>query len=162
MISHLSQGKMCIFSNMIFLFILFVQVGNYHLYVGWGWRPCGNCEKFWISWRSGCCLGQWVFILNCLQIRMLLLLMPMIFFKHRTAANYRCCGAYDLRNLDSAPTGIKHEGTMCDTCHQQPIYGIRWKCAECTNYDLCSICYHSDKHHLRHRFYRITTPGTER
>ena len=51
---------------------------------------------------------------------------------------------------------------MCDTCHQQPIYGIRWKCAECTNYDLCSICYHSDKHHLRHRFYRITTPGTER
>ncbi|XP_046464606.1 E3 ubiquitin-protein ligase MIB1-like [Daphnia pulex] len=79
-----------------------------------------------------------------------------------TAANYRCCGAYDLRNLDSAPTGIKHEGTMCDTCHQQPIYGIRWKCAECTNYDLCSICYHSDKHHLRHRFYRITTPGTER
>lgn len=82
--------------------------------------------------------------------------------KHSTAANYRCCGAYDLRNLDSAPTGIKHEGTMCDTCHQQPIYGIRWKCAECTNYDLCSICYHSDKHHLRHRFYRITTPGTER
>nr|CAG4646871.1 EOG090X02DA [Megafenestra aurita] len=79
-----------------------------------------------------------------------------------TAANYRCCGAYDLRNLDSAPTGIKHDGTMCDTCHQQPIYGIRWKCAECTNYDLCSICYHSDKHHLRHRFYRITTPGTER
>nr|CAG4649151.1 EOG090X02DA [Scapholeberis mucronata] len=79
-----------------------------------------------------------------------------------TAANYRCCGAYDLRNLDSAPTGIKHDGTMCDTCHQQPIYGIRWKCAECTNYDLCSICYHSDKHHLRHRFYRITTPGAER
>nr|CAG4647724.1 EOG090X02DA [Moina brachiata] len=79
-----------------------------------------------------------------------------------TAANYRCCGAYDLRILDSAPTGIKHDGTMCDTCHQQPIYGIRWKCAECTNYDLCSICYHNDKHHLRHRFYRITTPGTER
>nr|CAG4644619.1 EOG090X02DA [Leptodora kindtii] len=79
-----------------------------------------------------------------------------------TAANYRCSGAYDLRNLDSAPTGVKHDGTMCDTCHQQPIYGIRWKCAECTNYDLCSICYHSDKHHLRHRFYRITTPGTER
>lgn len=58
--------------------------------------------------------------------------------------------------LDSAPTGIKHDGTMCDTCRQQPIYGIRWKCAECNNYDLCSICYHSDKHHLRHRFYRIT------
>nr|CAG4651647.1 EOG090X02DA [Triops cancriformis] len=79
-----------------------------------------------------------------------------------TAANYRCSGAYDLRILDSAPTGVKHDGTMCDTCRQQPIYGIRWKCAECTNYDLCSVCYHGEKHHLRHRFYRITTPGSER
>lgn len=59
-------------------------------------------------------------------------------------------------------TGIKHDGTMCDTCRQQPIIGIRWKCAECTNYDLCTVCYHGDKHHLRHRFYRITTPGSER
>ncbi|CAG9763780.1 unnamed protein product [Ceutorhynchus assimilis] len=79
-----------------------------------------------------------------------------------TTANYRCSGQYDLRILDSAPTGIKHEGTMCDTCRQQPIFGIRWKCAECGNYDLCSVCYHGDKHHLRHRFYRITTPGGER
>lgn len=79
-----------------------------------------------------------------------------------TAANYRCAGAYDLRILDSAPTGMKHDGTMCDTCRQQPIYGIRWKCAECPNYDLCSVCYHGDKHNLRHRFYRITTPGSER
>ena len=79
-----------------------------------------------------------------------------------TAANYRCSGAFDLRILDSAPTGTKHDGTMCDTCRQQPIFGIRWKCAECTNYDLCSICYHGDKHHLRHRFYRITTVGSER
>ena len=79
-----------------------------------------------------------------------------------TAANYRCSGAFDLRILDSASTGIKHDGTMCDTCRQQPIFGVRWKCAECTNYDLCSICYHGDKHHLRHRFYRITTVGSER
>ncbi len=27
-----------------------------------------------------------------------------------TAANYRCSGAYDLRIVDSAPTGIKHDG----------------------------------------------------
>jgi hypothetical protein len=62
----------------------------------------------------------------------------------------------------NAFAGVKHDGTMCDTCRQQPIFGIRWKCAECGNYDLCSICYHGDKHHLRHRFYRITTPGSER
>lgn len=51
---------------------------------------------------------------------------------------------------------------MCDTCRQQPIFGIRWKCAECVNYDLCSTCYHGDKHQLRHRFYRIATPAGER
>ncbi|KAK7508223.1 hypothetical protein BaRGS_00000462 [Batillaria attramentaria] len=79
-----------------------------------------------------------------------------------TAANYRCAGAYDLRMMDTAPTGIKHEGTMCDTCRQQPIFGIRWKCAECPNYDLCSVCYHGDKHNLRHRYYRIVVPGGER
>ncbi|KAF2362492.1 Zinc finger ZZ-type [Trinorchestia longiramus] len=79
-----------------------------------------------------------------------------------TAANYRCAGAYDLRVLDSAPTGVKHEGTMCDTCRQQPIFGIRWKCVECPNYDLCSVCYHGDKHHLRHRFYRIPSIGCDR
>lgn len=67
---------------------------------------------------------------------------------------------YHLQLLPSS--GIKHDGTMCDTCRQQPIIGIRWKCAECTNYDLCTTCYHGDKHHLRHRFYRITTPGSER
>ncbi|CAH0390695.1 unnamed protein product [Bemisia tabaci] len=85
-----------------------------------------------------------------------------IVWDNGTAANYRCAGAYDLRILDSAPTGVKHEGTMCDTCHQQPICGIRWKCAACENFDLCSTCYHGDKHILRHRFHRMTTPGSER
>ena len=59
-------------------------------------------------------------------------------------------------------TGVKHEGTMCDGCRQQPIFGIRWKCAECPNYDLCSPCYHGDKHSLRHRFYRISNAGNDR
>lgn len=75
---------------------------------------------------------------------------------------FACVKQWKLIALTSFVSGVKHDGTMCDTCHQQPIFGIRWKCAECGNYDLCSICYHGDKHHLRHRFYRITTPGSER
>lgn len=73
-----------------------------------------------------------------------------------------CFHMSTLKLIVLLSTGIKHDGTMCDTCRQQPIIGIRWKCAECTNYDLCTVCYHGDKHHLRHRFYRITTPGSER
>ncbi|XP_068679361.1 E3 ubiquitin-protein ligase MIB1-like [Montipora capricornis] len=78
-----------------------------------------------------------------------------------TAANYRCSGIYDLRILDSSPTGIKHDGSMCDGCRMQPIYGIKWRCADCSNYDLCSVCYHGDKHQLRHRFYRMNSPSSD-
>ncbi|KAF6027626.1 MIB1 [Bugula neritina] len=79
-----------------------------------------------------------------------------------TAANYRCSDYYDLRLLDTSPTGLKHDGTVCDTCRAQPIFGIRWKCAECGNYDLCSMCYHADKHNVRHRFFRLNAPGQEK
>ena len=61
-----------------------------------------------------------------------------------------------------AVLGTKHDGTKCDSCRQYPIFGIRWKCAECISYDLCSVCYNKDKHDLRHRFYRITTMGNEK
>jgi len=85
-----------------------------------------------------------------------------IVWDNGTAANYRCNNKYDLRIYDSGPAGIFHQEAMCDTCRQQPIYGIRWKCAECINYDLCTQCYMSDKHHLRHRFYRIFLPDGAR
>lgn len=79
-----------------------------------------------------------------------------------TAANYRCCGTYDLRVVDSAPTGVKHDNTVCSGCGQGPIYGIRWSCAECSLLDLCSVCYHGNKHLLAHRFYRVATPFSDR
>eukprot|EP00112_Aurelia_sp_Birch-Aquarium-sp1_P018775 Seg4531.2 transcript_id=Seg4531.2/GoldUCD/mRNA.D3Y31 product="E3 ubiquitin-protein ligase MIB1" protein_id=Seg4531.2/GoldUCD/D3Y31 len=80
-----------------------------------------------------------------------------------TAANYRCNGAHDLRILDSGPAGIKHEGSMCEGCRMQPIFGNRWECSECVSvYQLCSTCYHGDKHHLRHKFFRIAAPGRNR
>uniref|UniRef100_A0A0V0J875 MIB/HERC2 domain-containing protein n=1 Tax=Schistocephalus solidus TaxID=70667 RepID=A0A0V0J875_SCHSO len=74
-------------------------------------------------------------------------------------ANYRC-GAlgFDLRVLDSSPTGEKHADCICEGCNESPIYGIRWKCMLCLNVDLCSSCYHGDKHCLNHRFLRITAP----
>lgn len=85
-----------------------------------------------------------------------------IVWDNGTAANYRCFGQFDLRVYDSSSAGIQHPEAMCDTCRQQPIWGIRWKCAACLDYDLCSACYHGDKHHLRHRFYRICESGGQR
>lgn len=63
-----------------------------------------------------------------------------------------------LRLLDNTVNGIKHGDVRCDECDQIPILGMRWKCFDCSNYDLCSKCYHGDAHSLEHRFYRITTP----
>lgn len=83
------------------------------------------------------------------------------------AANYRCSGQYDLRVYDSGPTGhTKHEGVVCNACKQTPIIGHRWKCMNCpgnevssdSSVDLCFMCYHSDKHNVRHRFILIQQP----
>ncbi|XP_066918362.1 E3 ubiquitin-protein ligase mib1-like isoform X2 [Clytia hemisphaerica] len=78
-----------------------------------------------------------------------------------TAANYRCSGAYDLRIFDSGPAGIKHDGTQCCECQSNPIYGTLWKCVECTE-EMCSTCYHNDRHNLRHRFHQLVAPGSNK
>ena len=82
-------------------------------------------------------------------------------------ANYRCHGAFDIRLLETSSTGIFHEFIQCFSCLEQPIHGIRWTCADCLcenniNLNLCSKCYHSDKHQVRHRFYRILTASSEK
>ncbi len=84
-----------------------------------------------------------------------------------TCANYRCSQFYDLRILDGGACGVKHELIRCDSCFQQPLCGTRWLCADCLsdeglNYNLCSDCYHGDKHLLKHRFYRVSSPNSDK
>lgn len=71
--------------------------------------------------------------------------------------NYRVghSGKFDLRILDSAPTGIKHVDVTCDGCREGPIVGTRWKCIDCFNYDLCTQCFMADVHDRNHSFLRI-------
>ena len=71
--------------------------------------------------------------------------------------NYRTgyMGAYDLRVFDSAPIGVRHPNISCNGCNKHGIAGMRWKCSVCSNFDLCSYCYHADKHDLSHSFLRF-------
>ncbi|KAH9495556.1 E3 ubiquitin-protein ligase mib2 [Bulinus truncatus] len=70
---------------------------------------------------------------------------------------------FDLLLYDSAPAGVKHCSITetedriveCDGCQEEPISGIRWKCLDCENYDLCSPCYNADKHDTTHSFARL-------
>ena len=92
----------------------------------------------------------------------------LVIWDNGTAANYRC-GAerFDARILESSLCGIYHDLIKCNSCLQDPIYGIRWHCADCLinnciNINLCSKCYHEDEHQVKHQFYRLLTPTSER
>ncbi|XP_043944642.1 E3 ubiquitin-protein ligase MIB2-like [Protopterus annectens] len=70
-------------------------------------------------------------------------------------------GNHDLLLYDNATIGMRHVNITCDACHSQGIWGIRWKCMQCHDYDLCSKCYMSDEHNTMHTFFRIPTPASQ-
>ncbi|XP_012258103.2 E3 ubiquitin-protein ligase MIB2 isoform X2 [Athalia rosae] len=78
-------------------------------------------------------------------------------------SNYRIGfqGAYDLLIFDNAAAGVKHSNIICDGCKKHGIAGIRWKCEQCFDYDLCTQCYMADVHDLSHTFQRFQTSNAE-
>ncbi|KAJ2645766.1 hypothetical protein IWW40_005870 [Coemansia sp. RSA 1250] len=48
-------------------------------------------------------------------------------------------------------SAISHPGVYCDTC-DKPIVGVRYKCGNCLDYDLCSECEPVTKHNEDHLF----------
>lgn len=52
----------------------------------------------------------------------------------------------------------RHDAIQCDGCGMDPIRGLRFKCGNCKNYDLCSICIDSTQHDESHVFLRIKKP----
>lgn len=57
--------------------------------------------------------------------------------------------------LQSASTGFetKHEGIKCQEC-TNPIVGTRYKCLECTDYNICLSC-EGKLNHLEHPMLRL-------
>lgn len=53
---------------------------------------------------------------------------------------------------------VFHPGVVCDGC-EQPIYGPRYKCVICPDYDLCFICEQKGIH-PEHDKFKITHPRT--
>ncbi|CAF4874604.1 unnamed protein product [Rotaria sp. Silwood1] len=55
---------------------------------------------------------------------------------------------------ETSPNATVHPGVTCDGC-QGPVVGIRYKCTECPDYDLCQAC--SDKNlHPEHNMIKIS------
>ena len=76
--------------------------------------------------------------------------------------NYRVGyqGAFDLCVIDHAPAGVRHPNIICDGCKKHGIWGMRWKCETCFDYDLCTQCYMAEKHDLSHIFQRFETSNS--
>ena len=53
---------------------------------------------------------------------------------------------------------VKHPMVKCDACGTSPLFGNRYKCLMCPNYDLCENCF-NNKTHSFHQFGIISTPG---
>nr|KAG5706472.1 hypothetical protein BaRGS_032865 [Batillaria attramentaria] len=68
-------------------------------------------------------------------------------------------GKYELRIFDTAPIGVRHNGTTCAGCDEKNIYGMLWRCTQCTDCTLCPLCYVLDKHDTKHPFERIDAEG---
>ncbi|KAJ4358595.1 uncharacterized protein N0V89_003179 [Didymosphaeria variabile] len=55
--------------------------------------------------------------------------------------------------------GVVHRGITCNGCDSKPIRGIRWHCANCADFDLCSDCEATNSHVKTHIFYKIRVPA---
>lgn len=51
-----------------------------------------------------------------------------------------------------------HNNITCDGCQLAPIVGVRYKCANCPNFDLCESCEAKGVHDPTHVFLKINRP----
>ncbi|KAI0390610.1 hypothetical protein F5Y17DRAFT_443881 [Xylariaceae sp. FL0594] len=51
-----------------------------------------------------------------------------------------------------------HRGCLCNGCGMLPIRGIRYRCANCADFDLCEACEAQGMHNKTHVFYKVRIP----
>ncbi|RKF62195.1 putative ef hand domain-containing protein [Golovinomyces cichoracearum] len=59
---------------------------------------------------------------------------------------------------DTKRNAYVHRGCACNCCGMVPIRGIRFRCANCADYDLCETCESQGVHIKTHVFYKIRVP----
>lgn len=55
--------------------------------------------------------------------------------------------------------GCVHRGCQCNACGMVPIRGVRYRCANCADFDLCETCEAQGVHIKTHVFYKIRVPA---
>ncbi|KAJ3362403.1 hypothetical protein GGF31_001595 [Allomyces arbusculus] len=54
--------------------------------------------------------------------------------------------------------GYVHRGITCNHCGTSPIRGLRYKCSNCVDFDLCETCEAQEVHQRTHVFLKIRIP----
>ncbi|KAI8067181.1 hypothetical protein BC940DRAFT_319614 [Gongronella butleri] len=63
-----------------------------------------------------------------------------------------------IADNQSRKEGFIHRGITCNKCSVSPIRGVRYKCANCVDYDLCDTCEALNEHIHTHTFLKIRVP----
>lgn len=66
---------------------------------------------------------------------------------------------YHIADDQSRKDGYVHRGVTCNSCSVMPIQGIRYRCANCVDFDLCETCEALQVHNRTHIFYKIRVPA---
>ncbi|KAH7402625.1 hypothetical protein BKA66DRAFT_449186 [Pyrenochaeta sp. MPI-SDFR-AT-0127] len=66
---------------------------------------------------------------------------------------------YHIAEDRARQEGVIHRGITCNGCDEKPIRGVRWHCANCVDFDLCSNCEATNSHYNTHIFYKIRVPA---
>ena len=68
------------------------------------------------------------------------------------------CLLFNIAEDQARKEGYIHRGITCNSCQTSPICGIRYKCANCVDYDVCERCEVRDDHNKTHLFIKIRIP----
>jgi hypothetical protein len=77
------------------------------------------------------------------------------FFFKKLIKGFLSGGACQEQN--SQKPNVVHHGITCDGCSVSPVVGVRYKCSECPDYDLCQDCEAKDVHN-HHVFLKLKYP----
>ena len=66
---------------------------------------------------------------------------------------------YHIAEDQARREGYVHRGVTCNSCGSMPIRGIRYRCANCSDFDLCENCESLQLHPKTHLFYKVRIPA---
>ena len=66
--------------------------------------------------------------------------------------------AFEIAAKRESNEGIVHRGIHCNGCSRLPIRGVRYRCANCSDFDFCETCEATQDHPKTHVFYKLKVP----